>query len=174
VSQLTNIYIPLAMILAGALPHAAGRQAYTQPFLCELYDQGRAVTRCGIIESLQITRGVSNLGFTKNKDMLAVDVQFSVKDLSSVMYVPIQIGSIDPFETINVHDSTYSDYMATLGSATLGEQIYRGQKLKLRVKNWTRDRVQMLTSQEHWAGVIRDLPIVNLFDLRYEDTGRGN
>lgn len=174
VSQLTNIYIPLAMILAGALPHAAGRQAYTQPFLCELYDQGRAVTRCGIIESLQITRGVSNLGFTKNKDMLAVDVQFSVKDLSSVMYVPIQIGSIDPFETINVHDSTYSDYMATLGSATLGEQIYRGQKLKLRVKNWLRGDIRMLTSQEHWAGVIRDLPIVNLFDLRYEDTGRGN
>ncbi len=174
VSQLTNIYIPLAMILAGALPHAAGRQAYTQPFLVELYDQGRAVTRCGIFESLQITRGVSNLGFTKNKDMLAVDVQFSIKDLSSVMYMPVEVGAIDPFKTINTHDSTYSDYMSTLGSATLGEQIYRGQKLKLRVKNWLRGDIRMLTSPEHWAGVIRDLPIVNLFDLLYEDTGRGN
>lgn len=174
VSQLINIYIPLSMILAGALPHAAGRQAYTQPFLVELYDQGRAITRCGIFESLQITRGVSNLGFTKNKDMLAVDVQFSIKDLSSVMYMPVEVGAIDPFKTINVHDSAYSDYMSTLGSATLGEQIYRGQKLKLRVKNWLRGDIRMMTSPEHWAGVIRDLPIINLFDLMYEDTGRGN
>lgn len=174
VSQLINIYIPLAMILAAALPHGAGKQAYTQPFLCELYDQGRAITRCGIIDSLQITRGVSNLGFTKHKDMLAVDVQFSVKDLSSVMYVPLDLGSIDPFHTINVHDSTFSDYMAVLGSATLGENVYRGQKLKIRVKNWMRGNIQQMTSLEHWMGVIRDLPVINIADIFYEDTGRGN
>lgn len=174
VAQLTNIYIPLAMILAGALPHAAGKQAYTSPFLCELYDQGRCVTRLGMIESLVITRGVSNLGFTKTKEALAIDVQFTVKDFSSIMYMPLDTGSIDPFKTINSHDSAYSDYMSVLGGATLGQQIYLGAKLKLRVRNWMRGNIQTMTSMSHWAGVIRELPGLNLIDIRYEDTGRGN
>lgn len=174
VAQLTNIFIPLAMILAATLPHAAGRQAYTMPFLCELYDQGRCITRTGMVESLMITRGTSNLGFTKNKDMLAVDVQFTVKDFSSIMYMPLDTGSMDPFKTINNHDSAYSDYLSVLGGAALGDQIYTGKKLKLRLKNWLRGNIQSMTSVDHWAAVIRELPIINLYDLRYEDTGRGN
>lgn len=132
-SQLTNIYIPLAMILAAALPLSTGRQSYTSPFLVELYDRGRAQTRLGIIDSLSITRGTSNLAFNNVGEAMAIDVSFTVKDLSTVMHMPIVQGFsvTNPTASVFDDDNAFSDYMATLGSLTLQEQIYTGEKLKL-------------------------------------------
>lgn len=175
VSRLQFEIIPLCMFLGLALPHAAGRASYTQPFLCEVYDPGKAISRLCIVSSLQITRGVANLGFTKNKHFRGVDINIVFKDLSSIMYMPLDTSfSIDPFKQINAHDSTYSDYMSVLGASKLGAQIYRGQKLKLRAKNWVRGNIQALTSPSQWAGIIRDMDGLNLLDVFYPDTGRGN
>lgn len=175
VSRLQFEIIPLCMFLALTLPHAAGRASYTQPFVLELYDPGKATSRLCIVSSLQITRGVANLGFTKDKHFRGVDINITFKDLSSIMYMPLDTSfSIDPFKQVNAHDSTYSDYIGVLGAAKLGSQIYRGQKLKLRAKNWIRGNIQSLTSPSHWAGVIREMDGLNLLDLLYPDTGRGN
>jgi hypothetical protein len=92
VSQLMNLYLPLAMLLAGALPLATGPQSYTSPFICELYDRGRRQVRLGIIDSLQITRGVGNLGFDDQGNAMGIDVSFSVLDLSNLIYLPISQG----------------------------------------------------------------------------------
>lgn len=173
-AQLQHIYIPLAMILAGVMPHAAGRSAYTQPFLCEAYDRGRGIVRTGLISQVSITRGVSNLGFTKNKDALAIDVQFTIKDLSSVLYMPLEAGmNLDPKNSIHTYDTAYSDYMAVLGSATLSQNIYTMAKLKVRARQWVTG-VAQYTTMDHWAGFIRDLPGVRLMDMFYPDSGRGN
>jgi hypothetical protein len=85
-----NIYIPLAMIMAGALPLATGKQSYTSPFLCEVHDRGRLLTRLGIIDSLSITRGTSNLGFNNVGKAMSMEISFSVLDLSSIMSMPIR------------------------------------------------------------------------------------
>lgn len=92
ISQLVNIYVPLCMLLAGALPLSTGAQSYTSPFLVELYDQGRCQTRLGMIDSLQITRGTGNLGFNKEGNALAIDVSFTVQDLSSILHIPVSEG----------------------------------------------------------------------------------
>lgn len=174
VSRLQFEIIPLCMFLGMALPHAAGRASYTQPFLCEVYDQGKAISRLCIVSSLQITRGVANLGFTKDKHFRGIDVNITFKDLSPIMYMPLDTSfSIDPFRQINAHDSTYSDYLSVLGASKMGAQIYRGQKLKLRAKNWVRGNIQALTSPSHWAGYIREMDGWNLLDVFYPDTGRG-
>lgn len=91
-SQLMNIYIPLAMLLAGALPISAGKQSYCSPFLVELYDKGRCQTRLGMIDSLSITRGVGNMGWNGDGECLGMEVSFSVVDMSSVMHMPISAG----------------------------------------------------------------------------------
>lgn len=88
-ARFQNIIVPLSMILAAALPLSTGRQSYTAPFLCELYSQGRQQIRLGMIESLSITRGVGNLGWTRNGEPLGIDVSFTVVDLSTVMHMPI-------------------------------------------------------------------------------------
>lgn len=92
ISQLINIHIPLAMLLAGALPLSTGKQSYTSPFILELYDRGRCQTRLGIIDSLSITRGTGNLGFNNDGQAMSVEVTFSIIDLSSIMHMPITEG----------------------------------------------------------------------------------
>ena len=100
VSQLVNIYIPLAMLLAGVLPISTGKQSYTSPFILELYDQGRCQTRLGIIDSLSITRGVGNLGFNTQGHAMAIEINFSVIDLSNIVHMPIVSGfSLDGMQT---------------------------------------------------------------------------
>jgi hypothetical protein len=92
ISQLLNLYIPVAMLLAGTLPLATGAQSYTSPFICELYDRGRCQIRLGIIDSLSITRGTSNLAFDADGNAMAIDVSFTVLDLSNLVYLPITQG----------------------------------------------------------------------------------
>lgn len=132
-SQMLNIYIPLAMLLAAALPLSTGKQSYTSPFLCEAYDKGRAQTRLGIFESLNITRGVGNLPFDNNGNCMAIDVSWSIKDLSSVMHMPIVHGAnfLVPTTSFFDDDTAFSDYMAVLGNLSLEENIYPMQRAKL-------------------------------------------
>jgi hypothetical protein len=85
VSQMFSIYVPLCALLAGALPLATGKQSHTSPFLCHLHDRGRSITRLGIIDSVSVTRGTSNLGWNNQGNPLAVEVSFSVLDLSSIV-----------------------------------------------------------------------------------------
>ena len=92
ISQLFNLYMPLALILAAALPLSTGTQSYTSPFLCELYDRGRCQIRLGMIDSLSITRGTGNTGWNNDGNALAIQVSFSVVDMSSVMHMPISEG----------------------------------------------------------------------------------
>lgn len=98
ISQLLNLDIPLAMLLAGALPLSTGKQSYTSPFLVEYYDQGRCQTRLGMIDSMTITRGQGNLGYNNNGNALAIDVTFSIVDMTSILHMPITEG----FNTIGL------------------------------------------------------------------------
>ncbi|MNQ46575.1 hypothetical protein D3C85_603960 [compost metagenome] len=91
-SRFTDLFVPLSMLLAAALPISTGKQSYTAPFLCELFSKGRAQTRLGMIESLSITRGTGNLGWTQDGEALGIDVTFSVVDMSSIMHMPINAG----------------------------------------------------------------------------------
>ena len=167
ISQLTNIYIPLAMLLAGALPLSTGKQSYTSPFLVELYDRGRCQTRLGMIDSISITRGTGNLPFNNDSQCMAIDVSFSVIDLSSVMHMPIvenfkfkdalvaagnavggEAGAIAAAGISGAFDddTVFSDYMNILGSVSLFEQVYPYQKLKLQL-------TRRITNFRSWASV---------------------
>tara|TARA_B100000700_G_scaffold331415_1_gene463965 strand:- start:1067 stop:2941 length:1875 start_codon:yes stop_codon:yes gene_type:complete len=126
-SIFTNIYVPLAMILAGALPLSTGAQSYTSPFLCDLFVKGRQQSRLSIIDSVSITRGVGNIGWSVDHLPTGIDVTISVKDLSTVMHMPLN-DSPGLFDD----DSSFSDYMGILGGLGLTEQFYPVQKLKRR------------------------------------------
>lgn len=158
ISQLFNLYVPLSMILAAALPLSTGKQSYTSPFILELYDRGHAQTRLGIIDSLSITRGVGNLGFNNSGEAMAIDVSFSVLDLSTVMHMPLGRGFslTNPLSSIFDDSNSFTDYMAILGSLSLTEQIYTWDKLKL---DLTRQMANMNSwfSKAHAANFIGDL-----------------
>jgi len=189
-SRFVDLFIPLSMLLAGSLPISTGKQSYTSPFLCEVYDKGRTQTRLGMIQNLQITRGEGNLGWTRDMKPLGINVSFSVMDLSSIMHMPITAG-FDLSDSVELagaaglaaraatatsvggvigraggalglaagtdfakgffdSDTVYSDYLATLSSLSLAEQVYTMQKLRI---NMTRQFSSMKTwfSASHFS-----------------------
>lgn len=151
-SRYQNLIIPVACLLAAALPVSTGRQSYTSPFLCEMYNKGRSQIRLGLIDSLTITRGVGNLGWNNNGEPLAFDVSFSVMDLSSVMHAPIEpgVGIVPPWKGIFDDDNPFMDYMATLASLSMADQIYPGNKLALSLTR-KRENFRSFFSRSHFA-----------------------
>lgn len=116
ISQLFNIVTPLAMLLAGVLPLATGRQSYTAPFHLELYDRGRCQSRFALIESLTIQRGIGNTGWSKHGQALGIEVSFNIVDLSSVIAMPIS-GAFN-MDTV----AAFGD-MGALGGGAAGAAI---------------------------------------------------
>lgn len=196
ISRLINLHLPLAMLLAGALPLSTGKQSYTSPFLCEVYDQGRCQTRLGMIDSLSITRGVGNLGFNADNQCLAIDVSFSIVDMSSVLHMPISEGiSLTNMAAGAVagglaggaagaaagaavasgvfdDDTVFSDYMAVLGGMGLADQIYSIRKLKLNLTRKLAD-FDRWTSPAFYASFIGDTPPARLVSAFYKGVDRG-
>jgi len=120
ISQMMYIYMPLCCLLAGALPLATGKQSHTAPFLCEIFDRGRRTCRLGIIDSVTITRGTSNLSFNNDDHPLAIEVTFTVADMSSVVAMPILPGfSLNVAQGLFDPDNIFTDYMLTLSSMNL-------------------------------------------------------
>lgn len=163
VSRLMSIWTPLAMLLAGALPLATGKESHTSPFLCELHDRGRCMTRLGIVDNISITRGTSNLGFTQDGSALAIDVSFGILDLSSIVAMPIQPGFSVSSAVSSMFDSdnSFTDYLMTLSAMKLGDTIYRIPMLKYNINKVAAD-FDSYFSSAHLASEIASLPGVNI------------
>jgi hypothetical protein len=194
ISQIINIDIPLAMILAGVLPKSTGAQSYTSPFLVELYDQGRCQTRLGMIDSVTITRGTGNVGFGQDGKALGVDVTFSIVDMSSILHMPIaenfsftegvaqaigsaiagekgQVAAIALTGSAFTPDTLYSDYLAVLSGMALNDQIYGFRNLKL---NLTRKMAQyeQWKSPAHLASFLGDTFPIRALGMFYRGTDK--
>lgn len=130
-SLFQNLIIPLCFLLAGALPLSTGKQSFVSPFLCEIFSRGKQTTRLGIIDSMSITRGVGNYGWRADGKPMAIDVTFNVKDLTTVLTMPLlkDRGIFDD-------DNKYTDYMATLGAASLQDLSYALRKITLNFNVW--------------------------------------
>ena len=123
ISQMINIDIPLAMILAGALPIATGKQSYTSPFICQLYDRGRCQVQLGMIESVSVSRGITHLPFNLKGNALGIEVTFSIVDLSTIISMPLSGGIINDVD-ININeDNTLSSYLSVLAGQDINSQI---------------------------------------------------
>lgn len=134
ISQMQNIYIPLAMILAGALPLQAGKSSYTSPFLCSVFNKGVQDVRLGMITSVNITRGVTNLPFSRTKRMLSCEVSFTVTDLSTRLVAPINSSPWKTLFSLNWDDDTPTGiYLATLASRDLFTNKYMASRTKLKI-----------------------------------------
>ena len=172
-ARFQNLMVPLAMLLAGALPRSTGFQSYTSPYLCEFYVKGRVQSRLAIIDSLEITRGSGNCGYTSDGKPLGIDVTVSFLDLSSVMHMPQTAhfnpltSLLDPAGAVSKflfpEDSTFSDYLAVLSSMGIADQIYTPRKLR-RNLNTAILNFRSWTSQAHFASWISNGGI--LFGIR--------
>ena len=168
ISQLFAIYVPLFMILAGGLPRSTGRQSYTSPFLCQLFDKGKQQTRLGIIDSISVRRGVTNLAFNKHMQAMGIEVTFSVKDLSSVMHAPISEGfSFNPTRALFDEDTIWSDYLASLAGLDVDDQIYPMRKFALNLTRWA-THWSTWTNSSHIASFIGNATPLRFASIFYK------
>ena len=134
ISQLQNIYIPLAMLLAGTLPLATGRSSYTSPYLCSIFSKGVQKVKLGMITSLNITRGTSNLGFNKDRKALAIDVSFTVTDFTNIMTAPVNTSVFDQVFNVPLYDdSPLGTYISVIAARSLLDSKYTMPRIKLKV-----------------------------------------
>lgn len=136
-----DLYVPMVMILAGALPLSHGRSSYGGPFYCELYDKGRATIKNGIISSVQIERATSGVAWTRGGLPLGIDITFTVENLDTAVHMPIHTVSMG--QLLNPHrvlekvltgnEGNLADYCATLAALDLPSQIYRTSHI---ARNW--------------------------------------
>lgn len=155
ISRLQNIYLPMCMLMTAALPRSTGKQSYTSPFLCQLFDRGRSQTRLGIIDSLSFTRGVSNLPFDKKGNALAIDVSFSVLDLSSIMHMPVSSGALLNYDIAMDEDNILMDYLAVISGQDIKSQIYQPAKGYLAMAKKLRS-LDNLTSPAYLSALFHD------------------
>lgn len=167
-SKFVNIWLPVSMLLAGSLPLSTGAHSYTSPFLCQLFDRGRAQTRLGMIDNLSITRGMSNLAFNRIGEPMSVEVTFSIVELSNILHMPIE-KSFNPITKLAISEifdseSLYNDYIAVLSSLSLPEQIYVGERLKLGLTRYVKN-LDSWFSVPHAVNAVGDLTPVRAFNM---------
>jgi len=150
ISQIQNIYIPLAMIMAGTLPLAAGKASYTSPFICKAFLKGVHNVKLGMITDLSITRGTSNLAFNKQKRALALDVSFSITDFSQLMVAPVDASLFGAFKSGIDDDSVFGRYISTLASRDLLTDMYTLPKAKMRLSK-LKYGADSLMSPAYWG-----------------------
>lgn len=166
-SQMINIYIPLCCLLAAALPIQTGKQSYTSPMLLEYFDKGRGQTRLGMIDSLSVNRGTGNLGFNKKGQAMQVEVSFSIADMSSVMYTPINTGFfLNKTDGIFDEESVIGEYLAVMCGLNVREQVYRFPQLKRKLAIAVANR-KRITSPGYWSMWLHEETPVGLLDALY-------
>lgn len=133
-SRYRNIWLPLSMLLAGALPLSAGPRSYTSPFLCSMHAQGINNIKMGMITSLSITRGTSNLPFTRSSSPLGIDVNFTVTDFSNIMAAPVSSSIFGDIFLFSYDDEgPFGRYVATIAGRDIQTFKYYKNRLGRRL-----------------------------------------
>jgi len=144
IAQLRGIYIPLAALLAAALPRSTGPRSYTSPFVCSMFVRGYQRVTLGMITSLTITRGTSNLPFNKLKRPLAVDVSFTVTDFSQVLMSPTPSSLLSPGDIAFDDESGIARYISSLCGRDLFSSTHVSSKFKIKASTFLKSYVLAL------------------------------
>lgn len=137
-----DILAPLCMLLAGVLPKATGKSSYTSPFCCRLYSPGRCDWRLAMIKNMTITRGTSNIAWSKIGSFpTAIDVTFDVETLDNVVAMPITTNIVGDALSFSAFDepTPISDYLGSLSGLSLYDKYYMTGKIAL---GWAETKVK--------------------------------
>ena len=162
ISIYQSIMVPLALLLAAALPRAGGPWSYVQPFLCRVYVKGMFSIPLGIIDSLSIKRGSSEFGWTYKNLPTRVDVSLSIKDLSPLMYMAMTDGISASgtgggiFQGLLETNSTFKEYLLTLSGVGLHDRISRFANFKRNLHYTITQIRRRYGNPAYWASSISD------------------
>lgn len=152
VSWLQSVGIPLAAILAGGMPRGIGDSMYTSPFLVRCYCKGMFSIPTGIIESISMTRGDAEYGWTLSRLPLAINIQLGIKDLSPILYIGMD----------NDMNTSMDEYMSTLTGLGLYERAFRFPQILRRINRALLIGRNTWANPLWWGNEIGDMGVVKL------------
>ncbi len=153
VSMLQDMYIPLFMLISATAAQSVGKAGYTSPMLCSAFIKGKLNTPLAIIDSLTIERGVSNMGYDKYGRPLAIDVSFSVMDLTSFTTIPVDAGIFGGITSALDDNNPMNRYIQMLAGRSIYASKYTAPRAKLKYMK-ARQAVNMLTDPSAWGTAI--------------------
>lgn len=137
ISIFYSLYVPLALLIAGAFPRSVGQNAYTSPFLVRAFCQGMFAIPLGIIDSITIRRGAQEYGWADGSGAILptqINVSFTIKDLSPVMHLAILDDSFTNWFKILGQNSNFQEYLLTLAGADVAQRTLKTELIKSRAK----------------------------------------
>jgi hypothetical protein len=138
ISFMYNIAVPLACMLGLALPRSAGHNSYGQPFFLRVYCKGMFAIPLGIIDSMTVSRGASEHGWSIYGLPTVVEISFSVKDLATVMHMALSGASPgDAIEAIFSANSPFQEYLLTLSAVGMKERLLFIPSFKRKLRVWS-------------------------------------
>lgn len=161
-TRIMKLFVPFAMIAAGAWPRSLGRESYTGPFLCKLFDTGRCQIPLGMITEFTVQRGTGNLGFNLKGQPLSMEISFTVTDLSSILHMPLTQGAFIKDPTLMDEESTITNYLATVAGQSIENQIYGSHKAVIRSAKFALG-IGIISSPAFWAGQIHDTAVNGMY-----------
>lgn len=161
VSIFQEIYIPLALLIAGALPRSVGRNGYTAPFLVRAYLKGQFAVPLGIIESINIKRGASEFGWSNNMLPTTVEVSWTIKDLAPCMHMALMDKGSELFQIFG-QNSSFQEYLLTLSGLGLNERLIWTRQVMRKLETSLRILRTTYANPLFWATSIGNASIPRL------------
>jgi hypothetical protein len=124
VSQFINLYIPLAFILAGALPMSIGSSAYGSPFLCSAFQKGVCDIQLGMITDVQIERNVGNMGMNDDRRPLGIDVILGITDLDSHASASVNLQAMYNLPATQIFNRDFTNRLSRFIQSMSGVEYY--------------------------------------------------
>lgn len=152
-SMLQDMYIPLFMLIAATAAQSVGKAGYTSPMLCSAFIKGKLNTPLAIIDSLTIERGVSNMGYDKYGRPLAIDITFSVLDLTSFVTTPVDAGIFGGLTSALDDNNPMSRYIQMLAGRSIYASKYTAPRARLKYMK-ARQAISMIGDPSAWGTAI--------------------
>ena len=163
VSIFTSIMVPLACLMAAAMPRAGGNASYVSPFILRAWCRGMFNIPAGIVQSLSISRGDSEYGWSITKQPTVVSVSMQIADLSPILFLSLA-GSGGLLELFT-NNSKLLDYLSTLSGVGTKQRAYLMQNWKRGFKSgWLKLKNTLFNSA--WYGtILGESPLGNIASL---------
>lgn len=135
-----SLYVPLAMWIAGSFPRSVGANAYSSPFICQLYSKGLISSPLAIVEGINIRRGGDQHGWNYSRLPTSIDLSITFKDLSPCLHMGLAGSGF--FSQLSGQTGSFNEYLLTLGGIGMYERfaiwpriVRQGQRVLMDLNN---------------------------------------
>lgn len=163
VSIFTSIMVPLSCLMAAAMPRAGGNASYVSPFILRAWCRGMFNIPAGIVQSLSISRGDSEYGWSITKQPTVVSVSMQIADLSPILFLSLA-GSGGLLELFS-NNSKLLDYLATLSGIGTKQRAYLMRNWKRGFKSGWLKLKQTWFSSAWYGTLLGESPLGNIASL---------